>query len=91
MACTQLCTGAFAVADCMFACTPLNCKLYSSTNYILLGYILAQHAAVHDWRKLDQVTIITAVVAVLYSDSCEVPLQRQLFIPTILSSTSCGT
>jgi len=37
-----------------FVCEPGTCGLYSSTNYVLLGLVLAQHGQVDDWDQLDQ-------------------------------------
>lgn len=33
---------------------------YSSTNFMLLGLVLAQHAKLHDWKDLDQTKILPA-------------------------------
>lgn len=37
-----------------FACDPGTCGIYSSTNFVLLGLVIAQATGVADWDKLDQ-------------------------------------
>jgi CubicO group peptidase (beta-lactamase class C family) len=37
-----------------FVCPPGTCGKYSSTNYVLLGLVLASHQQAVDWDKLDQ-------------------------------------
>ena len=36
-----------------FICEPGDCVYYSGINYILLGFVLAQHAGVSNWNELN--------------------------------------
>ena len=49
-----LCDPNKPTQNCMFACAPGTCKVYSSLNYVLLGLILAQHFEVDQYWELDQ-------------------------------------
>ena len=41
-------------ADRTFYCEPGTCGIYSSTNYVMLGLVVAQEMGLGDWDQLDQ-------------------------------------